>query len=112
MKRFGSLFLAAVLGSVVTVVSNQWIGTDDSGAKVEYVSNVPTSKVAYKVDENGAAAPVDFTVAAEKVMPAVVYIRSTQQGSSRSEETQSIDPFRDFFGPRGPQGPSQSSGSG
>ena len=25
---------------------------------------------------------------------------------------QSVDPFRDFFGPRGPQGPSQSSGSG
>jgi serine protease Do len=112
MKRFGSLFLAAVLGSVVTLVSNQWIDTDDSVANVEYVSNVPSSKVAYKVDENGVAAPMDFTVAAEKVMPAVVYIRSTQQTMSRSEETQSIDPFRDFFGPRGPQGPSQSSGSG
>jgi Do/DeqQ family serine protease len=112
MKRFGSLFLAAVLGSVVTLVSNQWMETDDSGTKVEYVSNVPSSKVAYKVDENGTVAPLDFTVAAEKVMPAVVYIRSTQEHASRSEETQSIDPFRDFFGPRGPQGPSQSSGSG
>ncbi|HMG92899.1 MAG TPA: Do family serine endopeptidase [Chryseolinea sp.] len=112
MKRFGSLFLAAVLGSIVTLVSNQWIDEDDSGAKVEYVSNVPASKVAYKVDENGEIAPLDFTVAAEKVMPAVVYIRSTQEGISRSEEVQSIDPFRDFFGPGGPQGPSQSSGSG
>ena len=75
MKRFGSLFLAAVLGSVVTLVSNQWIGADDSGAKVEYVSNVPSWKVAYKTDENAVAVPLDFTSAAEKVMPAVVYIR-------------------------------------
>ncbi len=112
MKRFGSLFLAAVLGSVVTLVSNQWVDREDSAAKVEYVANVPTSKVAYKVDENGQVAPLDFTVAAEKVMPAVVYIRSTQEGGSRNEEDQSTDPFRDFFGPRGPQGPSQSSGSG
>ncbi len=45
-------------------------------------------------------------------MPAVVFIRSTQEGVNNNEEVQSIDPFRDFFGPRGPQGPSQSSGSG
>src|SRR6188474_3506056 len=111
MKRFGSLFLAGVLGSVVTLVSFQWVDKDDS-AKVEYISNIPSSKVAYTVDENGQVAPLDFTSAAEKVMPAVVYIRSTQSGESRNEEVQSIDPFRDFFGPRGPQGPSQSSGSG
>jgi len=113
MKRFGSLFLAAVLGSVVTLVSNQWVENNDPTAKVEYVSTeVPSSKVAYAVDENGQVAPLDFTVAAEKVMPAVVFIRSTQEGMNRNEEVQSIDPFRDFFGPRGPQGPSQSSGSG
>jgi serine protease Do len=112
MKRFGSLFLAAVLGSVVTLVSNEWVYKDDAAAKVEYVSEVPAAKVAYTVNENGEMAPLDFTVAAEKVMPAVVYIRSTQEGINRSEEVQSIDPFRDFFGPRGPQGPSQSSGSG
>ena len=111
MKRFGSLFLAAVLGSAVTIASFQWVDKEDS-AKIEYVANVPTSKVAYTVDENGQVAPLDFTAAAEKVMPAVVYIRSTQAGVSRNEEVQSIDPFRDFFGPRGPQGPSQSSGSG
>ena len=110
MKRFGSLFLAAVLGSVVTVVSFQWVDKDDS-AKTEYVSNIPSSKVAYTVDENGTVAPLDFTAAAEKVMPAVVFIRSIQP-SVRNEEVESIDPFRDFFGPRGPQGPSQSSGSG
>ena len=110
MKRFGSLFLAAVLGSVVTLVSFQWVDNDDT-TKIEYAASIPSSKVTYTVDENGQVAPLDFTGAAEKVMPAVVYIRSTQPGV-RNDEVQSIDPFRDFFGPRGPQGPSQSSGSG
>jgi Do/DeqQ family serine protease len=104
--------LAAVLGSASTIATFQWIDKkEDKGAKVEYLSGVPASKVAYKVDENGAVVPLDFTTAAEKVMPAVVHIRSTQAGGQQ-DQTQYLDPFRDFFGPRGPQGPSQSSGSG
>ena len=31
-------------------------------------------------------APLDFTVAAEKVMPAVVYIRSTQEGRNSKKK--------------------------
>jgi serine protease Do len=112
MKRFGALFLAAVLGSVSTVATVEWL-KDEEKPKVEYLSGVPTSKVAYKVDEKGEIVPLDFTTAAEKVMPAVVHIRSTQDGGRREEDqTQYIDPFREFFGPRVPQGPSQSSGSG
>jgi serine protease Do len=110
MKRFGALFLAAVLGSVSTVATVEWL-KDEEKPKVEYLS-VPTSKVAYKVDEKGEIVPLDFTTAAEKVMPAVVHIRSTQDGGRREDQTQYIDPFREFFGPRVPQGPSQSSGSG
>ncbi len=113
MKRFGTLFLAAVLGSVSTIATFEWIDKDENkGVNVEYLAGVPASKVAYKVDENGEVVPLDFTTAAEKVMPAVVHIRSTQDGTRRTEQEQYLDPFRDFFGPRGPQGPSQSSGSG
>lgn len=111
MKRFGSLFLAAVLGSVCTVASYRWLAEEPSPAKLDYASTLPTSKVAYKVDENGNAVPVDFTAAAEQVMPGVVFIRSTQQGG-RSEDRAMEDPFREFFGPRNQRGPSQSSGSG
>lgn len=112
MKRFGTLFLAAVLGSVSTIATFEWIDKKDDGKpKIEYLSGVPASKVAYKVDENGKVVALDFTTAAEKVMPAVVHIRSTQAGM-REDQAQYLDPFRDFFGPRGPQGPSQSSGSG
>lgn len=113
MKRFATFFLAAVLGSASTIATYQWIEKDkDEPVTIEHLTGVPASKVAYKVDENGDVVPLDFTTAAEKVMPAVVHIRSTQQAERRDDRTQYMDPFRDFFGPRGPQGPSQSSGSG
>lgn len=111
MKRFGSLFLAAVLGSVCTVASYQWMVKDEEKVKLDYLANVPTSKVAYKVGEDGKAVPLDFTSAAEQVMPGVVFIKSTQDGQ-QVEETEALDPFREFFGPRSPRGPVQSSGSG
>jgi serine protease Do len=117
MRRFSSLFLAAVLGSICTVGSYQLLDNDSEKVKLEYVANVPTAKVAYSVDENGKAVPLDFTAAAEKVMPSVVHIRSSQDGM-RQQETggeQPYDPFREFFGPRFQQpgpGPSQSAGSG
>jgi serine protease Do len=113
MKRFATFFLAAVLGSASTIATYQWIDNDsDKSVTIEHLTGVPASKVAYKVDENGDVVPLDFTTAAEKVMPAVVHIRSTQQGERTEDRTQYMDPFRDFFGPRGPQGPSQSAGSG
>jgi Do/DeqQ family serine protease len=112
MKRFGSLFIAAVLGSVCTVASFHWLSKDDAAAtKLEYLLGVPTAKVAYSVDENGKAFPLDFTAAAEMVMPAVVYIQSTQD-MDNTRELQSTDPLREFFGPRAQKGPSRSSGSG
>ncbi|SKC75965.1 Do family serine endopeptidase [Ohtaekwangia koreensis] len=114
MKRFASLFLAAVLGSASTVATFKWLDKDKEGVKLEYLSGTPISKVAYKVDENGQVIPLDFTKTAELVTPAVVFIRSTQEGSTRNESSpETFDPFREFFGPRMmPQGPSQSSGSG
>lgn len=112
MRRFSSLFLAAVLGSVCTVASYKFLDEDSNKVKIEYAANVPISKVAYAKNEKGEAVPLDFTAAAEKVMPAVVHIRST---FTRSEQTRSNvpDPFREFFGiPRGEYGPQQAGGSG
>lgn len=112
MRRFSSLVLAAVLGSVCTVASYRFLEDDSEKVKLEYVANLPTSKVAYKLNEEGEAVVLDFTAAAEKVMPAVVHIRSTSEGRY-SEPSQEYNPFRDFFGPQFPQqGPSQSAGSG
>lgn len=113
MRRFGSIFFAAVLGSLCTVGTYHYFDKDDGRVKLEYAAAIPAAKVAYTVDEEGRAVPLDFTVAAEKVMPAVVHIRSTN--GERNRDPQYFDPFRDFFGPQGPQfrqGPSQAAGSG
>lgn len=110
MRKFSSLFLAAVLGSVCTVASYQWLDEDNERVTLEHVTKIPTANVAYKTGPNGEVVPLDFTGAAEKVMPAVVHIRSSQ--TAASPQRQYVDPFEEFFGPRLRQGPAESSGSG
>jgi len=109
MRKFSSLFLAAVLGSVCTVASYQFLNEDGEKVTLQHVTNVPTANVAYRAD--GKAVPLDFTVAAEKVMPAVVHIKSTQENTTASRG-EYFNPFEEFFGPQFRQGPSQSAGSG
>lgn len=108
MKQFGKLFLAAILGSVCTIGAVDFIRKDK--VTLGYTVQSPVSNVAFTKDENGRTIPLDFTAVAEQVTPAVVFIKSTQ--SERVQTQQLPDPFRDFFGPRIQQGPSQSSGSG
>jgi len=114
MKNFGSLVLAAILGSVITITAYQWLAKDKmNGVKIEHIDGTPTSQVAYRINEKGETVPLDFTGTAEKVTKAVVHIRSTQtSGVSREKESDPIQQF--FFGPNGPieRGPSVSSGSG
>ena len=115
MKRFGSLILAAILGSALTLVSTEYFSEKNQGVKIEYISGVPAAQVGY-ASKNGDPIPLDFTATAEKVTKAVVHIRSTSDGKTNSRErsTDSMDPFRFFFDPNTPmqRGPSQSTGSG
>lgn len=111
MNKFFQLVIAAILGSGITMVANQWYGNENAKVRIEHIDGVPATSVAYTIDENGEAVPLDFTGTADKVTPAVVYIRSTQE--SRVYRN-SRDPLRDFFNGPSPmqRGPSQSSGSG
>lgn len=109
MKQFGQLFLAGMLGSLCTLAAYQWWGKEKGSVRIEHVSGVPTNTVAY-THENGQPMPLDFTVTAEKVTKAVVFIRSTSKENAISKETN--DPLQFFFGPGPQQGPRQSSGSG
>lgn len=113
MRRFGSVFLAAVLGSMCTVATFQWLDKDEDGkVMMNYTSSVPINQVAYTVDEEGKAVALDFTAAAEMVMPAVVHIRSTYSGPDRPQY-EIPEAFRDFFGPMIPrQGPQQAQAAG
>ncbi|HEX7016057.1 MAG TPA: Do family serine endopeptidase [Cyclobacteriaceae bacterium] len=116
MKRFGSLLLAAVLGSAITIGTYEILDKGERVVRLDYSSGVPASQVAYHVNEAGEIVPLDFTETAEKVTGAVVHIRSTRSGANTPRDTQYFNPFRDFFGPDwGPpmnQGPLQSTGSG
>lgn len=114
MKHFGSLLLAAVLGSVITIVASQWLVKDQSqGVKIEHINGVPASQVAYEVNEKGEVVPMDFTGTAERVTKAVVHIRSVQERSTRND-SQIPEQFRQFFydSPFENQRPQQSTGSG
>lgn len=109
MKRFAAIFLAAVLGSVCTIGGYEYLKKDD--VALSYITQTPVSNVSFVKDEKGNEIPMDFTAIAEKATPAVVFIKS-QQFVNKREQNQVPDPFREFFGQRGPQGPSISSGSG
>lgn len=115
MKQFFGLLLATILGSGITLAVVEWRGKNEP-ARVQLTTAPPATQVAYSVNENGEAVPLDFTGVAGKVTKAVVHIRAKSEGrvttDSRERET---DPFRFFFGPDmfdQRQHPSQSSGSG
>jgi len=112
MKKFSSLVAAALLGSVMTLGTYHIFNSNDQVKTVQSVEKVPAIKAAYTLNESGEAVPLDFTKAAEKVMPAVVHIRSTQKYAGRQNMQQIPAPFREFFGPQQPRGPRQGSGSG
>ncbi len=110
MSKFFQLVIAAVIGSAITMATGEWYGKENKSVKIEHINGVPASAVAYTVNENGEAVPLDFTGTADMVTPAVVHIRSTQE-SGRLESSR--DPMREFFyGPSPQRGPRQSSGSG
>lgn len=111
MKNFGSLVLAAILGSVITLATYTWFEKKNNSVKIEHIDGTPISKVAYRINEKGEAVPLDFTGTAEKVTNAVVHIRSVQTNSVKRLQNDPLQQF--FFGPEGSQqGPSVSSGSG
>lgn len=114
MKNFGSLLAAAALGSMLTIGAFKWVEKDSNhdNVKIEHIQGLPSSQVAFRVNENGEVVPLDFTSTAEKVTKAVVHIRSKQTGNNATTERDENDPLRFFFGPQGPTGPSVSSGSG
>jgi Do/DeqQ family serine protease len=111
MKNFGSLVLAAILGSVITIATYTWFEKEKNSVKIEHISGAPISQVAYRINEKGEAVPLDFTGTAEKVTDAVVHIRSKQEGLASRDSNDPVQQF--FFGPGAPQqGPSVSTGSG
>ena len=107
MKRILSLIAAAVIGGLLVLGGNYYLNPvanqiSSNGHFTKEVNNVNVSAA------NGVA-PLDFTDAAEKAMPAVVHISAEGAASKRQS---SGDPFFDFFGNFRNQGPQRGTGSG
>ncbi len=90
---------------------------------IEHISQTPAQAAVWQLDEHGDPIPLDFTEVADRVVDAVVHIKSTQrQGRPQAQQQRprGMDPFRDFFGPDqffrfeqpGPSQPSVGTGSG
>ncbi len=98
MKKFSALLLAAVMGSALTVGTMKIMDEGRETLKIEHVEKAPVVPARYD-GTSGTMAAFDFTAAAEKTMPAVVHIRSTQIASSNENVREIPAPFRDFFRP-------------
>ena len=108
---FSGIFALVVTSTTLGLFT--WFQTSNSKTiKIEHITSPHAAKAVFTLDENGETVPLDFTRVAEKVMDAVVHIKSTQAFPANSDRYRQEqlpnpfedffrnDPFRDFFGPR------------
>ncbi len=102
--------LIALLVSVLTIFGYEYFFSDKNGQAItiEHIDGASPREAVYTLNENGEVVPLDFTQTAEKVMDAVVHIRSTRTVAARQPSMRSPfgdmfpdDFFEEFFGPRG-----------
>ncbi|WP_235296293.1 Do family serine endopeptidase [Portibacter marinus] len=95
--------LIALLVSLMTIGAFQVIEKDGTPIQIEHINKTPSSSAVFTLNENNEIVPLDFTKTAEKVIDAVVHIKSTQLNSARENaqfrQPQIPDAFREFFGP-------------
>lgn len=118
MRDFGKTVLAAVLGGTITFGASQAFVVEGSQTIIKKTPANYSKVAAYTRNPDGTI-QVDFSLAAAKVTPAVVHIKSTIKHASRDNRAQAIPPqLREFFGDRfggfeqAPQGPAVGTGSG
>lgn len=94
-KQLLYVILAAMIGSGITLGTYQWIQPSDK-VIIEHRSGAPVVQTGFPQD---GSPYFDFSGTAEKSMPAVVFIKSTQLRPTSSRRQQQMpDIFRDFFG--------------
>ena len=100
MLLYSALVAFLVTGTTLGVFS--WFQQNNRTVKIEHINGSPAQSVGWTVNEDGETVPLDFTKTAEKVINAVVHIKSTQTFSGRQESPNALrqlpDPFREFFG--------------
>src|SRR2546428_3948471 len=115
MKKTALALLTACLGGVIAVGAYKAFETKQD-ISIEEKQKVQFASLREgRVQAVGSAGDVDFTVAAAKVTPAVVHIKTTYSATSSRGGSPFDDMFDDFFGGRGQHGqrqPQKASGSG
>ncbi|MEY3323576.1 MAG: hypothetical protein RLZZ417_3159 [Bacteroidota bacterium] len=113
LNKFGQLILASFLGAAITV------GATVLFKKGEPFSYANSSTPAYLTNQSGnfAAMPAEgFTTAADKVLPAVVHIRSIGKAKSNTNSFFDMEEipesFRRFFGEPSPRQQPKQEGTG
>ncbi len=109
MNRITSVVLASVLSCLLTLSIFYFAGFTSKGDatyRIEHSDAVNASRTNYAAP-SAETAPFDFTFAAEKVAPAVVFIRNTMDGRGRQASNgqggaSPEDFFRQFFGDQMP----------
>lgn len=97
MKKIAVIVLSAMLGSLFTLGMYRLTESKDGQVlRIEHRAENPVFSSRYDHTDTPG---LDFTGAAERVMPTVVHIRSTQlRPSGRSQQPNLPPAFRDFFG--------------
>ncbi len=114
IKTIIGVLLAGAFGAGITLglTGNLLPKEKESIIRVEHHNGLPVTSARYGNDTG----LLDFTIAAERTMPAVVHIKSTSTRPSRSGgRSQVPDILREFFGPDAqiqPNSPRPSVGSG
>ncbi|WP_437371576.1 Do family serine endopeptidase [Maribacter litoralis] len=93
---FSAIIALAVSYGVIKL--NKQESNETTGVTV--VESIPGAQALYTKDSDGNIKPLDFTDTSEKVLDAVVHIKSTQTGSSYQNQgaRELPDPFKEFFG--------------
>jgi len=103
--------LIAIVISVATFGTLELLRDDTKKVQIQHMDSAPAYSTSYSKDNNGAFLPFDFTETAEKVIDAVVFIKSTQLGPSSNtrsfDQRQMPDLFKEFFGDRFQMAPQQ-----
>lgn len=99
MRMYFFSALIALTVSLAVIGLSNW--TEANENPITQVVETPSKRVLYTADNEGNIKPLDFTETTDKVLDAVVHIRSTQTASQNGlngDARQLPDPFKEFFG--------------
>lgn len=96
---FSGLIALVISLSTVSIFSYLNANHSNKTVKIEHINHTASKNAVYSMDDAGNVIPLDFNATAEKVLDAVVHIKSTQIYPSRNSSFQEIPaPLQDLFG--------------